>query len=354
MFDAAVEVGIAAFLAGQEPPSDDDIRADLRHGGVEPWLAERLILFLPLAFGRRLLPGVQLSGDFLDGPQPSTLTGDAVFRAASVRAQRANRAEVERIGLRSSEVDAVNNALNAGSRLEDLVLGPAALPEPLPAAGTGDGGVPSPREAFAAFLAGHGFSVDDGSRIGDFEFDARVFVHASPGSAHVMLQVDFAVRHPALAQEWMLESFAGYGGTWREAVNRAIAMFERASLHPIIAALLDRGACQDQVSWEPYPHPAGTFQLCVGPQITMFSPEPAPPAGPLLDSLLDSLRRVPLSGAVHWLRVFTSHRDGQPQTNEVLLDGEPWADGEQAVAASPAPHPNGMVGLRIFAILLPE
>jgi hypothetical protein len=62
-----------------------------------------------------------------------------------------------------------------------------------------------------------------------------------------------------------------------------------------------------------------------------------PAAGPLLHQLLEALRAEPLTRAVHWLRLFTAYRDGQLQTNEVLLDSEPWPGGETVVANSEAP-----------------
>jgi hypothetical protein len=81
----------------------------------------------------------------VDGRTNRPLAHEPVFLAASAYAAGAGRAQIERIGLRSSEVHAVNNAPNAGSRMEDLVLGPVVLAAPLPPADTGDGGLPSPR-----------------------------------------------------------------------------------------------------------------------------------------------------------------------------------------------------------------
>jgi len=351
VFDAAVAVGIAAFLEGDEPPTDATVTARLEDRGVEPWLAERLVAFLPLAFGRRLLTGVRLSDQFLDGPVERALADEPVYAAAAARAATADRRELERIALRRSEVDAVNQALHRGSRMEDLEGGPAALSEPLRPADPGDGGVPSPREAFGAFLAGHGFTVD-GPRVGDVEFDARVFAHSTRGTVLVG-QVDFAVRHPGLAAEWLLESFGGVGATWREVIGQCVEKFERASLHVIIAALLDRAAAADQVEWESYAHPAGPFDLCLGPQLTLYAPGNAPPAGPMLDRLLAALRDVPLSREVHWLRRFTCYQDGRLQTNEVLLDGEPWAAGETIAAAAPPPPATALIGVRMFGMLVP-
>jgi hypothetical protein len=351
VFDAAVAAGIAAFLAGDEPPGDDEVERTLTEQGVAPWLARRLLVFLPLAFGRRLLHDVAFDETFLDGRDARPLASEPVFVAAVERAAIANRVEVERIALRSSELNAVNQALYAGSELADLVIGPPALPVPLPPAEAGDGGVPSPREAFALFLGGHGYPVEDGSRIGDFGFDARVFPHAR--ASGVLLQVDFVVRHPWLAMDRLLESFGGGGATWHDALVQTIKKFEQASLHPIIATFLDRSACADQVTWERYEHPGGPFDLCLGSQLHLYSPGAPAEFGPILDALLDALRGVELSRAVHALRVFTCHQEGALTTNEVLLDNEPWPAGEAVVAGAPWQVPGAMVGTRLFGLLAP-
>jgi hypothetical protein len=350
VFSEAVAIGVAAFVDGDAPHSDDDVRERLRRAGVEPWLVERLLVFLPLAFGRRVLPGVELSDEFSDGPRLRPLADEPVFAAAAARAELAVRSEVERIGLRSSEVNAVNEALHKGSRLEDLVCGPPVLGEPLPPPEPGDGGVPSPRAMLLALLAGHGF-VPGGPRMGTAVADARVFPMPT-GPGRVMVQVDFELRHPAAATGRVLESFAWFGTTWREAIGNCVRRFEQGSLHPMIAGLLDRDAGGDQVGWERYEHPSRVFDLCLGPQLTYFSREPAPPAGPLLDELLAALRAQPLDDTVHALRVFTSYQDGVPTTNEVLLDGEPWAGGEAVVAAAQV-SPGTQVGRRFFGLLVP-
>lgn len=57
---------------------------------------------------------------------------------------------------------------------------------------------------------------------------------------------------------------------------------------------------------------------------------------------------------MHWLRLFAAYRDGQLQTNEVLLDSEQWPGGETVVANSEAPLPGGMVAVRIFGLLVPD
>jgi hypothetical protein len=377
--DEAVVVGVAAFHEGAEPPTDDEVFYRLRSAGVQEWLAERLVAFLPLAFGRRVLPGVTLADTFIDGDAvvagdsvdggslgggpvvgggtERLLASEPVFLAAAAAAEIAGRDDIERIGLRSAEFHVVNQALHAGAQMTDLVIKPVRFPDPLPPVADGDGGVPSPAAIFAAFLRGHGLPVEGPEagrlRVGEASFSARLIAHPSPMEGVLMAQVDVAVDHPEMAEPWMVESCAGVGPTWREAIHQAMLMFERGVVHPIVEALLSRGAAPGQVSWERYDHPSGAFDLCLGAQLTLFTADPVPSAEPLLDRLLTELREVPLSHAVHALRVFTCHRDGELITNELLLDGEPWEPGARVVATTPPPLPAGMVGQRLFGLLVP-
>jgi hypothetical protein len=346
-FDAAVEVGIAAFCAGAESPSDDEVWERLTGAGVEPWLAERLLIFLPMAFTRRLLQDVAFSDVVMTPGGRVSLSAEPVFVAALARAHQAGREEIERIALRSAEFNAINSALNDGSQLSDLVLGETALAQDLEPVQPGDGGVPSPRVLFEEFLRGHHVSLD-----GETKVDARVFVHPAPAGV-VMAQVDFALWNPALARSPLVESFAGFGATWREAIGGALHKFERGVLHPIVEGLLRPGEAPDQVERERYEHPGGAFELVLGAQINLFADRPVPSVGPLLNRLLDALRSVPLTREVHGLRLFTSHHEGRLQDNEVLLDGELWPAGQAVVADAPAPLPDGRVAVRLFGLLVP-
>jgi hypothetical protein len=363
VFDAAVavEAGVAAFLAVADSAGEDDVLGLLESQGVEPWLAKRLVAFLPLAFGRIVLEDVQVAGTFVDGDSERRLDDDQVWLAARERAEWADGETIERIGLRSAEVNAVNGALHGGRRLEDLVLGPTVVPE-LPAVGDGDreaegegeaessdGGLPSPTAAFALLLGGHGLAVD-GDRAGELQFEARVFPH--PRIDEVMAQVDFVIRHPRLAPEVLVESFAGWGPTWREALSLAVARFERASLHPIIAGLLDRAEGGDQVSWMPYEHPDGPFEVCLGGVQTMFAQEAS--TMPALWPVFDALKELSLSRRVHGLRLFLSYRDGVLDVNEVVLDNEPCPAGQEAAAAVESDVAAGYVTIRVFGLIVPK
>ncbi|MEV5828732.1 DUF6348 family protein [Spirillospora sp. NPDC052242] len=346
-FSEAVEVGIAAFCAGAEPPSDDEVWERLAGGGVEPWLAQRLMIFLPMAFTRRLFPDVRFSGEAVAPGGRIRLADEPVFAAALARAEQADRGEFERVALRSAEFGAINDALHDGAQLTDLTPGETVLGGDLVPVGPGDGGVPSTRDAFEALLRAHGVPLGGGTKV-----DARLFVHPAPAGA-VMVQVDFGVAHPALAVPWLVESFAGHGATWREAIGGALHKFERCSLHPLVDGLLRPGTAPDQVERDRYAHPGGAFDLVLGAQLNLFADRPVPSAGPLLDRLLDALRAEPLNRKAHGLCCFVAHHDGRLQTNEVLLDGERWPAGEAVVAATPAPLPDGPVAVRLFGLLVP-
>ncbi|MFI7130852.1 DUF6348 family protein [Nonomuraea sp. NPDC050153] len=345
--DAAVEVGIAAFCAGEQPPGDEEVWERLTGAGVEPWLAERLLIFLPMAYTRRLLPDVSYPDGLTTPGGRVSLSAEPVFMAALSRAQRAGRDEVRRIAMRSGEFNAINNALHAGSQLSDLMLSETTLVKDLEPVEPGDGGIPSPRAAFEDFLRGHGVPLNGETKVG-----AELFVHPAPAGV-VMAQVDFAVSHPALARPWLVESFAGHGTTWREAIGQAMDKFRLGALHPIVDGLLRPGAAPDQVERMRYEHPSGTFELVLGAQINLFTDRSVPSVGPLLDRLLEVLRAEPLTRKVHGLRLFIAYHDGRLQTNEVLLDSERWPGGEAVVADSQAPLPHGKLAVRSFGLLMP-
>ncbi len=353
MLESAIEIGVATCLAYPQA-SDDELRAHLERAGVEPWLAARLVTFLPLALGRVLLAGATVAQTLDEGEGERPLAGEPVFLAAETRARRASKQELEAIGLRSSEVQAVNTALHHGSRLEDLVLSPVRLLTRLPPPDEGHGGVPSPRLAFQQFLEAHGHAVtlrDGELRCGALQLEARVFPRVQ--GARLSAQVDFAVRHPALAVSWLLESFAGFGATWREVLGQCIDKFQRASLHVLIAGLLERSSCADQVSWERLEHPGGAFDLCLGAQLTLYAREPVPDLRPLVDALKGALAAAPLSRAVHALRLYVCFDGEQQLSNEVLLDNEAWPAGEALAAANPWPRVGHLWATRFFFLLVP-
>src|SRR5438067_2433887 len=114
------------------------VMVGLLRGGLSKLDAVAAIRFIPLALGRAILLeglGIALSDSYLlvndaAGTREEKRLGDEAFFAETMKLAPALRAElgidaVSAVALLSSEVQAVNEALNAGAQAENLV---ASLP----------------------------------------------------------------------------------------------------------------------------------------------------------------------------------------------------------------------------------
>ncbi|WNG37225.1 hypothetical protein F0U61_28785 [Archangium violaceum] len=135
-----VSRAVAAFVA----PSDRDdelIYEELRSQGATPLEAEKLVAYLPLAFGQVLVqhmgPRFPDSALFVTAgtrnERPVFLPEDPLWCESIRLAEEAiadgslTRDQFNAIALRSSTLHALNNALNAGSKPEDLVFAPSVI-----------------------------------------------------------------------------------------------------------------------------------------------------------------------------------------------------------------------------------
>jgi hypothetical protein len=135
--------------------SDDEIVAILRDVGLPQ--AGKAVVMLVLAYGRSVLAElVDLPSTFTDGDVERLLFDDPVYVAAHHLAQNdASREDVEGIGLHSSEVGAVNQALNAGHEAKNLILSPPSLLFVADRAPD----LPDPQEVLDAVVRAHGSGV---------------------------------------------------------------------------------------------------------------------------------------------------------------------------------------------------
>jgi hypothetical protein len=136
---SAVAAALPVFGATQ-PGQWGALRAGMARAGIPAPLAAEVVAFMPIAFGRELLHGmgIDFSPDYATySPEGGTrvagkLAEQPVFAAAAalaagmVERQEGGDAFVA-VGTWSSEFSAVNQALNAGSQLSDLVAGPPVV-----------------------------------------------------------------------------------------------------------------------------------------------------------------------------------------------------------------------------------
>lgn len=366
ILDAAVEIGIAAYCFA--PGLDESaIQDSLTARGVAPWLAARLVFFLPIAFGRPLLTECQLSDTYQVDGQEHVLADDPVWRAIVDRVEHAYPDERSSISARSSEVAAMNQFLHAqpdrDESVRELAFSSPMLVypfPPLPHIKSGpheqSGGVPSPSSIFRQLLEAHEQTVvEEGGAFlaGELRFGARVHPQQSQRAEAL---VDFFVEHPKLHTHRLIERFVGAGETWKEALGQSIMQFERISLHVLISGLLDASSCCEQVEWEDLPasrRPA-RFQICFS-RALLSSGNP-PLISPLIDELTTALTASALSNAVHGLSVGLYFDGSRLVGCQVLLDNHQWSEGVRIASALKWTKDNTGLrawGLRWFALLLP-
>jgi hypothetical protein len=135
---------LAQIVASRTDFTQHDIYSAMADAGIPIELADRAYKFTLFAWGRIVLDGIgaRFSPDYFcfdaagEIVESGRLADEPCFAAASRLAQQYVHSKgFGQLALMSSETLAVNDALNAGSRPEDLVLAPAArfVEQPTPA-----------------------------------------------------------------------------------------------------------------------------------------------------------------------------------------------------------------------------
>lgn len=363
----AARWGVAAFVSN--PNADDTtLRGLLVEAGVPFRLAMRVLVFLPLAFARVLLAtnGPRFSDEcaYLDASGEVVARGELskepVFAAALELARHASRDEMQTIALRSGEINALNQALHAGSQMENLVFAPPSLYLDVPAGEeTSEPHRLHAGGALLRLLHSHGLrGRRDGNALvlpGGQRFEACVYPRELTRE-RTRLQLDLHVHAPALGDRLIVESFAGVGATVEAALTSAFDRLARGSLHVIFAALVDESLGGDQIEWETWGEGDAAWRVCLGPVLALYSPSQGKGIADWLASLRTLFTRGDLAREAHWVRAFHASRGGQTLGSEVLLDNRPWGDGERLWRdrSWPAVAPDALVGARHFCIVLPQ
>jgi hypothetical protein len=136
MIPEAAVARLAEILAAQAEFSENDVYAAMAEAGIPDDVADRAYKFTQMAWGRAFLDdlGVKFAPDYVcfngagDVVESGLLAEQPYFVAAmSLVGQYAQSPGFPRLALMSSDVNAVNSALQAGSKAENLVMAPAGL-----------------------------------------------------------------------------------------------------------------------------------------------------------------------------------------------------------------------------------
>jgi hypothetical protein len=177
---------------------------------------------------------------------------------------------------------------------------------------------------------------------------------SAEGTAQV--QVDFVIGSPRLGARPLLDAFAGLGPTRTEAESNALRKFLEGSFHVLVESLTTHRCHSEQVDWEEWEGASGAaWRVCSGPLLIIATREGGRIDGfPEFYPVLSGRFRERMGAGCHWMRVFVGAIDGGVVGREVLVDGEPWAEGEQLLAAHEWTYPPGYASLRHLLIALPR
>lgn len=165
-------------------------------------------------------------------------------------------------------------------------------------------------------------------------------VEVTKGPEPGIWQFDFQLLLPG--QRFLVESFAGSGVAELQAAQQALHAFCANSLHVLLAAFWHQETvdASDSAHREAWRIGDTTWNVTLGTYLTRRFTLGAPEVN-IPDSLIDALRaqleRTCLAHEPHWVRVFYFNMPRGGVTAEVLLDNEPWHDGEAAIRALPWP-----------------
>jgi hypothetical protein len=127
---------LAEIIATNPELTDDEIYAAMAEAEIPRLVANRAFKFTQIAWGRIHLAGmnIRFSPDYacLDAEgnivESGLLTNESSFIFANKLAKKyVGTPTFERLALTSADVNAVNNALNGGSKPENLAMAPAYL-----------------------------------------------------------------------------------------------------------------------------------------------------------------------------------------------------------------------------------
>lgn len=206
-----------------------------------------------------------------------------------------------------------------------------------------------PNAILLALLQGHGVAAQQVGQEIHFPDSVRrasavvVQQRRQPGGAIVQLDVSLWLG----PGQRLVESFGGIGASEDEALADAFQGFMSTSLHVLLVAFLGGDpATVPQTHWGPWQVTRGEFGLRGN----------LPPGGEahlahILKALAALLEAQPLPEGTHWLRLYYAQLQGQRRQCELLLDNEPWPEGQATLERLAWPVGEAFYSVRLFLVL---
>ena len=209
-----------------------------------------------------------------------------------------------------------------------------------------------PAAALQEVLEAHGMHsipTDQGISIRESDLVLSVgVIRVQNQPSATTVQLDVRAMSQRLGGKLLIESFAVWGSNESDATEQAFRKFVRASMHVLLAALVDPKHGADQVEWESWSCGDKTWQVCLGPVTLQGAPPDNFVCGELLDRLKGEL--LPhLSAGPHWIRFFFSKSGQDVKVSELLIDNLESPQGRGIIEA--LDWPNGTCSAREFLMM---
>jgi hypothetical protein len=183
--------------------------------------------------------------------------------------------------------------------------------------------------------------------------ELRVFSHSQSPTSFV-IQADLRVEAPALGGRTLVESLAGYGATADDAVKDAFRKLCLASVHVLLAGVINPGVDTDQVNWEDWSLPQGEIAACLGSLLVIGPADATVKSYAPFLNLLRERHVANLDAAIHWIRVYYCASEQGQLGGEVMLDNEPWPEAQDELARFDWPAATAWHSIRHFFMVVPQ
>ena len=200
-------------------------------------------------------------------------------------------------------------------------------------------------------LLGHGCSITEynGWLLVNNALPAwRVFiVEITEHTNTIVVQLDFHILVDK-QKEFIIESFAGIGSTYEQAVTNGFGLFLLNTFHVINGAFINPD--DDQVTRETWEIDSVEWDVTLG-NYSVRAKEPITVPEELFSIVEESLKGKELNSNVHWLRVFYGGQVNAGFIAEALFDNDPWFRLQELISNLDWQRSKNYYSVRNFLIL---
>ncbi len=177
---------------------------------------------------------------------------------------------------------------------------------------------------------------------------------SSPQSRNGGYQIRLDVEAQVSSDRVVIESFSDFGSDPQSAFHSSLQNFCTGSLHVMLSALWGVSD-PDQVFVTEIRGPMQVWSVHLGNLVQKAEHGiDVPPPEDLMKRIINLLQRADLAPSVHWCWIYYANLSSTDRIVGVLLDNQPWPDGESAIRAASWRQLSSFYSARMFWMMLPK